>query len=138
MTPVKTKAVNRRTSRKPQSNGSRPVSGTSTVSIPVLQTGRDEIPHEHYADADTQRDDHFKDPFNLLLALRSFRRLLTAEEVGNLFCKSKFTIYRMVRLNQIPHLMILGSLRFDPSVLELWLIKKQPMLAVAARQLAAA
>ena len=136
--PVKTKAVNRRTSRKPQSHGSQLVSGTPAALIPVLQTARHEISHGHDGDAEAQRDEHFKHPFNLLLALRSYRRLLTAEEVGDLLGKSKFTIYRMVRLNQIPHLTILGSLGFDPSVLELWLVKKQPLLAVAARQLAAA
>ena len=134
--PVKTKAVKRRTSRKPESHGSRPVSGTPASSIPVPQAGCKDISHEQNADA--QRHEHFNNPFNLLLALRSFRRTLTAEEVGNLLGKSKFTIYRMVRLNQIPYLRLLGSLEFDPSVLELWLVKKQPMLAVAARQLAAA
>ena|SRR5579871_490765 len=135
--PGKTKAVNRRTSRKPQSHGSQPVSGNPATSIPVLQTIGHEIPQGHDGDAE-RRDEHFKQPFNLLLALRSYRRLLTAEEVADLVGKSKFTIYRMVRLNQIPHLTILGSLGFDPSVLELWLVKKEPLLAVAARQLSAA
>ena len=74
-------------------------------------------------------------PFNILLALRAVRHLMSAEEVGEIVNKSKFTIYRMARNNQIPHMWLAGSLCFDPSALEMWLIKKQPELAVAARHL---
>jgi hypothetical protein len=62
---------------------------------------------------------------------------MNVKEVGKLLNKSNCTIYRMVRCNQIPHLPGLGSLSFDPSVLECWLIKKHPALAVAARQISA-
>ena len=49
---------------------------------------------------------------------------MSAIEVAALLGNSKFTVYRMVRGNQIPHMMIAGSLRFDPSALELWLIRE--------------
>ncbi len=77
----------------------------------------------------------YRTPFNILIALRQVRHLMSVVEVAKLLGKSKCTVYRMARRNQIPHMMILGSLCFDPSALELWLIKKQPELAVAARQL---
>lgn len=44
----------------------------------------------------------------------------------------------MVRQNEIPHMMIGGSLRFDPSALEAWLVKKEPELARVAYQLSRA
>ena len=76
-------------------------------------------------------------PYNVLLALRSVRHLMSVKEVAELLGKSVFAIYRMARRNEIPH-MSFGSLKFDPSVLELWLIRKEPLLAVAARQFRAA
>ena len=60
---------------------------------------------------------------------------MSVEEVAVILNRSRCTIYRMARNNQIPHMRIAGSLCFDPSALEMWLIKKQPGLAVAARQL---
>lgn len=80
-------------------------------------------------------EESYAAPFNVLVALRSVRHLMSADQVASLLGNSKFTVYRMVRQNQIPHMMISGTLRFDPSALELWLVKKQPDLAVAARQL---
>lgn len=74
-------------------------------------------------------------PYNVLIALRSFRHLMTVDEVAELLTNSTCTVYRMVRQNEIPHVMIGGSLRFDPSALEAWLAKKDPELARAARQL---
>ena len=78
-------------------------------------------------------------PFNILNALQAARGLLSVGEVAELLGKSKFTIYRMAQKRQIPSLMIDGSRMFDPSMLTLWLTKKYPQLAVAARpfQLAA-
>lgn len=134
--PVKTRAISSETALGPQSTGSPRISRTENSSLPAQQN---ECQHDaHELTTAAPKENPSPDPFNLLLALRHFRRLLNAEEVGNLLGKSKFTIYRMVRLQQIPYRLVLGSLRFDPSVLELWLIKKQPMLAVAARQLTAA
>src|ERR1700678_2710724 len=75
------------------------------------------------------------EPFNILLALESARGLLTVREVADLLGKSPFTIYRMAEKRQIPSLMIGGSRCFDPSVLALWLSKKEPTLATAARRL---
>jgi hypothetical protein len=48
---------------------------------------------------------------------------------------SKFTIYRMAQKRQIPCMMLGGTRKFDPSTLIMWLCKKEPQLAVAARQL---
>ncbi len=59
-------------------------------------------------------------PYNVLLALRSIRHLMSVKEVAKLLDKSQFAIYRMVRRNQIPHMSLGGSLKFDPSSLELF------------------
>lgn len=76
--------------------------------------------------------------FNILRALESARGLLKVQDVANLFHKSPFTIYRMAEKRQIPSLVVGGSRYFDPSVLALWLSKKEPALAVAARRFKAA
>lgn len=73
--------------------------------------------------------------FNILLALESARGLLTVRDVAELLGKSPFSIYRMAQQRKIPSLMIGGSRCFDPSVLALWLSKKEPTLATAARRL---
>ena len=73
--------------------------------------------------------------FNILLALESARGLLTVRDVAELLGKSPFSIYRMAQQRKIPSLMIGGSRCFDPSVLALWLTKKEPSLATAARRL---
>ncbi|WP_348262661.1 helix-turn-helix domain-containing protein [Telmatobacter sp. DSM 110680] len=75
----------------------------------------------------------FNAPFNILIALYSLTGLLSAEEVAEMFGKSPFTIYRMAQKREIPSFMFGGSRCFDPSELALWLIKKEPQLAVAAR-----
>jgi len=89
------------------------------------------------ASADSSGDPRPNAPetFNILLALESARSLLTVREVADLLGKSPFTIYRMAEKRQIPSLMIGGSRCFDPSVLALWLSKKEPTLATAARKL---
>lgn len=73
--------------------------------------------------------------FNILLALEAVHRMLTVREVAELLQKSHFSIYRMAQRRQIPSLMIGGTRYFDPSVLALWLSKKEPTLAAAARRL---
>lgn len=73
------------------------------------------------------------EPFNIINVLSAVRRLLTVDEIAELLGKSPSTIDRMVRKKQIPAVMISGSWRFDPSTIILWLIKKEPQLAVAAR-----
>jgi excisionase family DNA binding protein len=73
--------------------------------------------------------------FNILLALESARGLLTVRDVAQLLGRSSFSIYRMASKRKIPSLMIGGSRCFDPSVLALWLSKKEPTLATAARRL---
>ena len=73
--------------------------------------------------------------FNILLALESARGLLTVRDVARLLGKSIFTVYRLAEQRKIPSLVIGGSRCFDPSVLALWLSKKEPSLAAAARRL---
>ena len=72
-------------------------------------------------------------PFNILNALSSYQRLITVEELAELLGRSKFTIYRMARTKQIPSLPVGGSRKFDPSRIAMWLTKKDPQLAIAAR-----
>jgi len=74
------------------------------------------------------------EPFNVINALSAMRRLLTVDEVAEILRKSKFTIYRMAQKKQIPAFPVGGSWRFDPSTLAVWLIKKEPQLAVVARR----
>ncbi|WP_263352744.1 helix-turn-helix domain-containing protein [Acidicapsa acidisoli] len=72
--------------------------------------------------------------FNILLALESARGLLSVRDVARLLGKSIFTVYRLAEQRKIPSLVIGGSRCFDPSVLALWLSKKEPSLATAARR----
>ena len=76
--------------------------------------------------------------FNILVALESADGLLNVREVAGLLGKSPFSIYRLAQKRQIPSLMIGGHRCFDPSVLALWLAKKEPTLSVAARRLRSA
>jgi hypothetical protein len=76
--------------------------------------------------------------FNILLALESARGLLSVRDVAALLRKSSWCIYRLAEQRKIPSLLIGGSRCFDPSVLALWLSKKDPSLAAAARRVKAA
>ena len=75
----------------------------------------------------------FNTPFNILTALYSLTGPQSVKEVAEMFGKSADTIYGMALKHQIPSFMVGGSRCFDPSELALWLIKKDPQLAVAAR-----
>lgn len=72
-------------------------------------------------------------PFSVINELAKYRRLLTVVEVADLLGKSACTIYRMAHRKQIPSLIISGSRMFDPATLAMWLTKKDPQLATAAR-----
>ncbi len=87
--------------------------------------------------ADAQGESRSEQPamYNILIALESVHRMLTVREVAELLQKSHFSIYRMAQKRQIPSLMIGGTRYFDPSVLAMWLSKKEPSLAAAARRL---
>ena len=63
------------------------------------------------------------------------RGLLMVREVAKLLGRSPFSICRMAEKRQISSLTIGGSRCFDPSALALWLSKKEPSLAAAARWL---
>jgi excisionase family DNA binding protein len=73
--------------------------------------------------------------FNILLQLEAFPRLLSVDDVAEVLQLSKYTVYRMAQKKQIPSMILGGTRKFDPSVLVGWLCKKDPGLAVAARQL---
>jgi len=90
--------------------------------------------------ADSDQDVRTEAPemFNILLALESARGLLTVRDVAALLGRSSWSVYRMAEQRKIPSLMIGGSRCFDPSVLALWLSKKEPTLAAAARRFKAA
>jgi excisionase family DNA binding protein len=87
------------------------------------------------ADFSGEEQPNAPEMFNILLALESARGLLSVRDVAELLGKSPFTVYRMAENRKIPSLMIGGSRCFDPSVLALWLSKKEPSLATAARRL---
>jgi excisionase family DNA binding protein len=72
-------------------------------------------------------------PFDLLGELDRYSSLMTVDEVATLLRISKFTVYRMVRLRQIPSFVVGGSRRFDPKSISYWLRKKDPTLANASR-----
>ena len=78
------------------------------------------------------------EPFSIVNGFARFERLMTVEEVATLLGRSKFTIYRMAQRKQIPSLIISGSRMFDPATVVMWLTRKDPQLAIAARRLLAA
>lgn len=79
-----------------------------------------------------------QEAYNILRALRRIQRLLTVKDLAEILGNSQDTVYRMAQRRQVPSLMLGGTRRFDPSTIEAWLIKKEPQLAVVARQLEAA
>lgn len=90
------------------------------------------------ADAGDDEQPEAPEMFNILLALESARGLLNVHDVAALLGKSSHSIYRLAEKRKIPSLVICGSRCFDPSVLALWLSKKDPSLAAAARRVKAA
>ncbi|HTW62598.1 MAG TPA: helix-turn-helix domain-containing protein [Terracidiphilus sp.] len=90
------------------------------------------------ADSDQEVRSESPEMFNILSALESARGLLTVRDVATLLRKSPYSIYRLAEKRKIPSLVIGGSRCFDPSVLALWLSKKEPSLAAAARRFKAA
>ncbi|GEM_PF-1995240 len=65
-----------------------------------------------------------------LESLALVARLLVAAEIAQLLTVSDKTVYQWVELNQIPHLKINGSVRFNPKAIAIWLetCKKGPLL----------
>lgn len=90
------------------------------------------------ADADGNPRSAAPETFNILLALEAARGLLSVRDVASLLGRSSWSVYRMAEKRQIPSPLIGGSRVFDPSVLALWLAKKEPTLAAAARRIKAA
>jgi len=112
-----------RNSSRPQRNAAQ----SARTNAPVISTS---IPGNAQTGA--------PEMFNIMAAFESARGLLTARQVAQILGKSPFTIYRMAERRKIPSMLIGGSRCFDPSVLALWLSKKEPTLAVAARRFKAA
>jgi excisionase family DNA binding protein len=108
-------------------NSSRPRGNLASSAPTKIPVSRAESSSDSQPDAPAM--------FNILLALESARGLLTVREVAELLGRSTFSIYRLAEKRQIPSLLIGGSRLFDPSVLALWLSKKEPSLATAARRL---
>jgi excisionase family DNA binding protein len=115
--------INMRNSTRPQLNAAQ----SARTKAPVTPTS---FPGDAQTDA--------PEMFNIMAAFESARGLLTARQVAQILGKSPFTIYRMAERRKIPSMLIGGSRCFDPSVLALWLSKKEPTLAVAARRFKAA
>ena len=90
------------------------------------------------ADLDENARPETPEMFNILRALEAARGLLSVRDVATLLRKSPWCIYRLAEQRKIPSLLIGGSRCFDPSVLALWLSKKEPSLAAAARRFKAA
>jgi excisionase family DNA binding protein len=111
-------------------NSARPQHNTAQSA----RTKAPAIPTSFSGDAQTGAPEMF----NIMAAFESARGLLTARQVAQILGKSPFTIYRMAERRKIPSMLIGGSRCFDPSVLALWLSKKEPTLAVAARRFKAA
>jgi excisionase family DNA binding protein len=74
-------------------------------------------------------------PYNIVNHLESIGHLMSVDEVAEVLGLSKTTVYRMSQSRQVPSLMLGGTRKYDPSTLAAWLIKKDPQLAVVARQL---
>lgn len=101
-------------------------------------TSRETIISPRRADTNGNPGPAAPETFNILLALEAARGLLSVRDVAALLGRSSWSVYRMAEKRQIPSLLIGGSRVFDPSVLALWLAKKEPTLAAAARRIKAA
>lgn len=53
------------------------------------------------------------------------RELITTEDVAKILRLSNVTVRKMVSDGRIPHFKVGRSVRFDPSVLERWLMKQR-------------
>src|ERR1035438_915438 len=71
--------------------------------------------------------------FNILAKLGAITHLMSVAEVAIILGCSEEKIYRMAARHKIPNVLIGGARCFDPSTLIVWLTKKEPQLAVAAR-----
>ena len=75
--------------------------------------------------------------WSMLEEIEAARKPLSVNQVSVILDVSTRTIRRMIERNEIPYVRIGGSVRFDPRSVAVWLRRKDPMLAVAARSLTA-
>ena len=75
--------------------------------------------------------------WSMLEAIDTHRKALTAKQLAEILNVSTKTLYKMAHRNDIPCVIMGGSVRFDPKSISFWLRKKDPVLAAAARSLTA-
>jgi excisionase family DNA binding protein len=68
----------------------------------------------------------------MLEELKTRRSAMTVKELADMLTVSQREIYKLAATNQIPHLKIASSVRFDPAAVLVWLETK--MLTPAARR----
>jgi predicted DNA-binding transcriptional regulator AlpA len=61
----------------------------------------------------------------LIETLRGRRGLINAKETAALLGMNKEVLYRKAKAGAVPHIRILGQVKFDPAVLAEWLEERQ-------------
>ena len=64
--------------------------------------------------------------------LRTRRSAMTVKELADMLSLSQREVYKLAATNQIPHIKIASSVRFDPATVLVWLEAK--MLTPASRR----
>ncbi len=75
--------------------------------------------------------------WSMLEEIETHRKPMTAKELGPILNVHPKTLYKMAHRNDIPSVMIGDCVRFDPRSVALWLRRKDPMLATAAKSVTA-
>ena len=66
----------------------------------------------------------------MLEALRAKRSAMTVKELADILSLSQREIYKLAASNQIPHFKIGSSVRFEPSLVLIWLEERMLMPTV--------
>ncbi len=75
--------------------------------------------------------------WSMLEEIETHRKPMTAKELGPILNVHPKTLYKMAHRNAIPSVKLGDIVRFDPKSVSLWLRRKDPMLAIAAKSQAA-
>ena len=75
--------------------------------------------------------------WSMLEAIDQHRKATTAKDLAPILNLTAKTIYKMAKRNDIPSIVMGGSVRFDPRSVGMWLRRKDPMLAKAMKSQAA-
>ena len=75
--------------------------------------------------------------FSMLEEIEKHRKPMTAKDLGPILNVHPKTLYKMAHRHDIPSVIMGGIVRFDPRSVALWLRRKDPMLATAAKSLTA-